>query len=105
MELQDCIKDPKFRREFVSHEIDNIKKTVDGNSNMLYHNDAKISILQEILDKVELTKEEEGIVEEHMGALQGLKSDVNIQSDRLKIMVDIYDKFKKRILDNNLKLA
>jgi len=105
MKLEDCINDPKFRREFVTHEMDNLKKTVEGNENMLYHNDAKISILQEILDKLDLTKEEEGIVKEHMGALKGIKSDVNDQSARLDIMVEIYRKFKKRVLDNNLKLA
>ena|SRR4030042_1515173 len=104
MKTEDCIKDPKFRKEFIIHEMENLGKVIDGNNNMLYHNDAKLSILQEIRDKLELTEEEDGVVEEHMGALEGLRGDVGIQSERLQMMIKIYDKFKKEILEHNLKL-
>jgi hypothetical protein len=105
MKMEDCINDPKFRKEFILHEVDNLKKVIDGNGNMLYHNSAKISILKEIRDKLNLTSEEDGIVLEHMSALEGLEDDVSFQSSRLETMIKIYEKFKREILESNLKLA
>jgi len=103
MRPEDCIRDSKFRKEFINHEVVNIKKVVDGNKNLVYHNEAKISILEEI-KKEKLTDVERDIVEEHLGALITLKDDVEKQNERLLIMVEIYNKFIDGS-NKNLKLT
>ena len=102
MKPDECLRDPKFRREFINHEMVNLKKVVDGNKNLAFHNEAKVSILEEI-KKGGLTDTEMDIVEEHLGALMTLSDDLEKQNERLLIMVEIYDKFVNASI-NSLKL-
>lgn len=105
MELQECINDPLFRKEFVLHEIEALKGAIDGNENILYHNDAKLSILDEIKEKLSLTEIEKAEIDEHITALRSIRSEATEQNRKLQILVNIYEKFQNQPIDSKLKLA
>ncbi len=104
MELRECIDDPEFRVQFAIEEKDGLEKVVEGNKNMTYHNEAKISILTELGEGMELTDEEEDVLVEHIGTLTSINQDIVVQSKRLGIMVSLYEKFIKKN-GSKLKLA
>lgn len=108
MKLEDCIDDPKFRQAFVEHEISALQRVIQGNDNMVYHNDGKISILNQIKEDLELTDKETDVINEHLTALHSVNGDLKKQSTRLQTMIDIYEKFRDKFSNNsksNLKLA
>lgn len=104
MELKECIKDREFRKEFVNYEISGLKEIVDGNKNALYHNEAKLSIMEEVQRKVELTPFELDVLKEHMTCLKQINAETEIQNTRLQALIGVYEKYTNS-LNCNLKLS
>lgn len=102
MKMEECHNDPKFRVAFVEEHIRGLNSIIDNNSNAIYHNESSISILEEIKQVIELQEFEVDVVNEHLNALRTVNKDLLKQKDRLKIMIDIYEKFL--LFKNNKKL-
>lgn len=104
MKMEECHNDPKFRVAFVEEHIRGLNSIMDNNNNAIYHNESSISILEEIKQTIELQESEIDVVNEHLNALRTVNKDLSKQKDRLKIMVDIYEKFLSFKSNKKLKL-
>jgi hypothetical protein len=108
MKIEECIDDPQFRVAFVEHEVSGLQEVINGNKNILYHNEGKLSILEQIKKNILLDNEELNVINEHLDAVKFVSSDIKKQNNRLNIMINIYNKFlnkKEVLMCNNLKLV
>jgi len=93
MRIEDCINDPEFRVAFVEKEIEALKEIIEGNKNVYYYNEAKISIYKQMVDTLKFEDKDFNIMDEHLKTLVTVNEDISKQKDRFLNMISMYEKF------------
>jgi hypothetical protein len=105
MKMEECINDPKFRQAFVEEQNKILKNIIFSDNNIIYHNDALISILEEIKSILQLEDKELEILEEQLNELKNMNLELYKQKNRIDTMVSTYNKYLCNKKENNtLKL-
>jgi hypothetical protein len=100
MNIEDCIDDPNFREAFVEKEIEALNEIIEGNNNVHYYNEAKISIFNQMLKEQMLEGEELTVVNEHLSTLINVNNDLIKQKERFISMINAYANFLEYIKNN-----
>jgi len=95
MKMEDCDNDPKFRVALVEGQIESLNDLINNNTNAIRYNQSSIVILKEIEQNIELDEESLTILNENLNEINTFNKDLDIQRNRFKIMIDIYEKYLK----------
>lgn len=105
MKFEECNKDPKFRQAFIENNIRLLKNIISGTNNAIRHNDDYASILEEMIDTLELNEKELEVLKKELCDLKENTLDLYKQINNFDIMINIYNKYIDKKKENNtLKL-
>ena len=106
MKFEECNKDPKFRQAFIENEIRIFNDIVSGTNIAIRHNNDYISMLEEMINILELNEKEIETLNEELSKLNENTLSFQKQVNKIGIMVNIYNKYldKKKENNNTLKL-
>jgi len=104
MKLEDCNKDPKFRQAFIENEIRMFNDIISGINISIRHSNDYISMLDEMIDILELNEQELGALNEELSTLNKNILSLEKQKNTFGVIINIYNKYLYKKKENNIKL-